>query len=140
MFETNATLGGSLSLLLGAFVFVGWGSLVRVTPELHAVIGFRADLVFRHESPKGGLARLCQTNRLTRVFVSELYTERLAQVAQTVGGENWGVPPTVALISRQGKFHLWSIISGVSIKEKGLVGWCSCLICTISRPLCRRRR
>lgn len=48
---------------------MGSGSLVRVIPLLHAVIGFHAALSFPHESPKG-MVSYAVPNQSPNVFLS----------------------------------------------------------------------
>ena len=49
-----------------------WLAVTRASDSFfHALIGFRAGLIFRYESPMGLLATICQANRYHN-FVSEL--------------------------------------------------------------------
>ena len=77
------------------FFCSGSGSLARVTPLFHAVIGFRVVLFFYDESPMGWVATLRQTKSLD-VFSSVTYRVTLATGVDTVVKPGGTPPPAEA--------------------------------------------
>ena len=90
--STQATVG-ERGPFLRALFYSGSGSLARLNPLFPAVIGFRAPLIFRHESPMGWLAIDnilidAAPNKSANVFSSVCYIVTRATGSNPV--EKWG--------------------------------------------------